>query len=316
MKKNILQLIKLFSISFLFAIIPFSILNAGTVDNNNLGDECSKSHYCTKYEGEGYELGGELPKACRLDKIEVKAGNGYELFNSLGELLGYVGSQSGPIATVEITFDKIIVTKIGQHDISHISVWCKEPVVVIPQRHSLVLVSICKDDVKQERRWQVFHQDESDMNYPLELGYQIESGNILGLTNPFYFVHSDATQSSNPYNFTTPLGGETPVFSLYWFGEGDSGWILSDEVIATNELCDIPDEEPIEDPVDEPVEESEEPVDDEGDVLGTSTSTTVVLAATAGGDDSLIFLIEFVLLTLTGIGFIYIGIENLKPSWK
>ncbi len=58
--------------------------------------------------------------------------------------------------------------------------------------------------------------------------------------------------------------------------------------------------------------------DDEGDVLGGSTTaevkgtTTVVLASTAGGDRSTVFLIQSLLLLVTGFSLIYVGKEYLN----
>lgn len=58
--------------------------------------------------------------------------------------------------------------------------------------------------------------------------------------------------------------------------------------------------------------------DDEGEVLGGSTTaevkgtTTVVLASTAGGDRSTVFLIQSLLLLVTGFSLIYVGKEYLN----
>lgn len=57
---------------------------------------------------------------------------------------------------------------------------------------------------------------------------------------------------------------------------------------------------------------------DSGDVLGVSTTaevkgtTTVVLAATAGGDRSTVYLIQSLLLVVTGMSLIYVGREYLN----
>ncbi|MFA5623421.1 MAG: hypothetical protein WC981_04295, partial [Candidatus Dojkabacteria bacterium] len=59
-------------------------------------------------------------------------------------------------------------------------------------------------------------------------------------------------------------------------------------------------------------------IKDVGDVLGESTTaevkgtTTVVLASTAAGDRSSIYLIQSLLLLLTGVSLIYVGKEYLN----
>lgn len=67
------------------------------------------------------------------------------------------------------------------------------------------------------------------------------------------------------------------------------------------------------DPLCLPTEEGE---DDEGDVQGVTTevkgTTTVVLAATAAGDRSAIYLIQSLLMLVTGMSLIYVGKQYLN----
>jgi hypothetical protein len=115
---------------------------------------------------------------------------------------------------------------------------CPEGDIPTPtEKHNLTLTSMCRDDINEERRWRVFHEDESDLFYPVTLGYEIYPGSISGITALFTFNHTKDNRFSDPYIFTTPLTGESQTIKLYWYNNETEKWVEDDTKAANNDPC-------------------------------------------------------------------------------
>lgn len=110
---------------------------------------------------------------------------------------------------------------------------CPGGAIQIKESHNIVLEPVCHDEEKGEYRWEIYHQDDSDIFYPVSLALDKDGNSIL--TEDFFYSY----KSGNPYEFSTSDEDDKKV-SIYWFNAEDDKWIKADEEKPSKVLCEEP----------------------------------------------------------------------------